>query len=151
MCLIRYSLQTAQLVQTAASFFPAPALLSLLLFPAVSGVSALQIPSPLFCRCPEMIPVHFAQPHKDDGFGDKKIADTSTKCSAYVAMYSASNPLISFSKNSFNAVLSKHVIMPSLPADYTRTVYHKCLCSKNIFRILEGRRTNCPHAQSPYS
>ena len=45
---------------------------------------------------------------KGDGFGNEPIADTSIKCSAYMATHSTSSPLISFSENSFSVALSNH-------------------------------------------
>lgn len=45
---------------------------------------------------------------KGDGFGNEPIADTSIKCSAYMATNSTSNPLTSFSENSFSVALSNH-------------------------------------------
>jgi len=45
---------------------------------------------------------------KGDGFGNEPIADTSIKCSAYMATYSTNSPLISFSENSFSVALSNH-------------------------------------------
>ncbi|MCY3627396.1 MAG: hypothetical protein F4120_06655 [Rhodothermaceae bacterium] len=45
---------------------------------------------------------------KGDGFGNEPIADTSIKCSAYMATHSTSSPLMSFSEKSFSVALSNH-------------------------------------------
>ena len=45
---------------------------------------------------------------KGDGFENEPIADTSIKCSAYMATHSASSPLTKFSEKSFSIALSNH-------------------------------------------
>jgi len=45
---------------------------------------------------------------KGDGFGNESIADTSIKCSAYMATHSSSSPLTRFSEKTFSVALSNH-------------------------------------------
>ena len=45
---------------------------------------------------------------KGDGFGNEPIADTSIKCSAYMATHSNSSPLTRFGEKSFSVALSNH-------------------------------------------
>ena len=45
---------------------------------------------------------------KGDGFGNEPIADTSIKCSAFMATRSTSSPLTCLSENSFSVALSNH-------------------------------------------
>lgn len=52
---------------------------------------------------------------KGDGFGNEPFAGTGIKCSAYMATHSATNPLITFSDNSYSVALSNH-------ADFNETL-----------------------------
>ncbi len=45
---------------------------------------------------------------KGDGFGNEPIADSSIKCSAYMATHSTNTPLTKFSERSFSVALSNH-------------------------------------------